>query len=65
MPDISMCNKTKCSKFTKCYRARATPSIYQCYCEFEYGPNGCDHYWAMDKHEILNTNLAKKERKKK
>lgn len=35
MPDISMCSKSKCRKFSSCYRAQAIPSKNQWYNEFQ------------------------------
>lgn len=53
MPDISMCQNTKCLSHTKCYRFTATPNeLWQSYAEFKPidGEDRCSHYWNRDEY---------------
>ena len=47
MPDISMCNNTKCNRRLTCYRFTAKPNPFmQSYSAFKPDADGkCDAYW--------------------
>lgn len=57
MPDISMCNNSKCPSCNRCYRFTATPSdFYQTYGAFEVeeGEEKCEYFWEdIDSSEFL------------
>lgn len=48
MPDIAMCDNSKCPSCKKCYRFTATPNpLYQAYGVFtvEEGEDKCEYFW--------------------
>jgi len=48
MPDISMCNNSKCPLREDCYRFKAKPGYYQTYADFEYDEEeGCDYFMKI------------------
>lgn len=54
MPDICMCPGGTCPLAAKCFRAQATPGMYQSY--FVDAPNKgdeCPYYWPMDARERM------------
>lgn len=59
MPDISMCNNSKCRKFKECYRAQAKPNeFWQSYDAFKEDTDkelclGFMKIWGNDRELVL------------
>jgi len=66
MADITMCTQTLCPNAGHCYRAQATPSIWQSMQTFDYTVSTrgveCEHYLPMYRVTMEpNTRLTRRE----
>lgn len=54
MPDISMCDNSKCPLKKNCYRFKAVPNLYyQSYMKFQYKDDKCLDFYPIKKgHRI-------------
>lgn len=62
MPDITMCLDKKCPKRAKCYRYKATPSVWQSY--FSESPRQgktCEQFWEIKITEKIKIKKTKGE----
>jgi hypothetical protein len=58
IPDLSMCNNSKCEKFRECYRAMCIPDSWQSYAEFK---NICGEWNDYKYHYPIGDKPIRKE----